>query len=495
MSNPNSQYEAALVQQHEHRLRGGVLGLFDSVVMGVAGSAPAYSIAATTTAMFGAVGFGGPAALLYVGFFMFGIVFAFNYLSRHDQSAGASYSWVRRAIHPALGWLSGWAVFISALIFMVIATFPAGSSLLSLFSDSAAASTGWVTFFGAIFFLLMVGAVAAGVTVTVRVQIIMSVIEVVLLVIFALLAFVHAHHYVNFTWSWFLPSIFNDGTGSGFQMATFTSGALLAAFYYWGWDVTANLNEETSNAKKTSGAGGLLGALIVFLLFELFTIGSNMALSTGQMTNENNAANILQVLGQNIAPGTPGKLIVVAVLLSTVATLETTLIQVTRTLFVMGRDKTLPSILGTTHVTRKSPFVATMVVAVLSLLMFIGSQYIGSISQILSDGYAAIGIQICFYYGLAGLSVVILYRKQLFKSVKNFLFMGLWPLLGALFMIFVLIKDLPTLDGTTKLIGVGLMAVGLIPMSYYWFVKKSPYFNMPTREEREVVLEEFEQNL
>ena len=39
------------------------------------------------------------------------------------------------------------------------------------------------------------------------------------------------------------------------------------------------------------------------------------------------------------------------------------------------------------------------------------------------------------------------------------------------------------------------MAVGLIPMSYYWFIKKSPYFNMPTREEREVVLEEFEQNL
>jgi amino acid transporter len=495
MSNPNSQYETALAEQHEHRLRSGVLGLFDSVVMGVAGSAPAYSIAGATTVMFGAVGFGGPAALLYVGFFMFGIVFAFNYLSRHDSSAGAAYSWVRRAIHPALGWLSGWAVFISALIFMVIATFPAGSSLLGLFSDSAASSKGWVTFFGAVFFLLMVGAVAAGVTVTVRVQIIMTAVEVVLLVVFAILAFVHAHHYVNFTWSWFLPSIFNDGTGGGFQMATFTSGALLAAFYYWGWDVTANLNEETSNAKRTSGVGGLLGALIVFMLFELFTLGSNMALSTEQMTNEANAANILQVLGQNIAPGTPGKLIVVAVLLSTVATLETTLIQVTRTLFVMGRDKTLPSILGTTHATRKSPFVATMVVAVLSLLMFIGSQYVGSISQILNDGYAAIGIQICFYYGLAGLSVVILYRKQLFKSVKNFIFMGLWPLLGALFMMFVLIKDLPTLDGTTKLIGIGLMAVGLIPMSYYWFIKKSPYFNMPTREEREVVLEEFEQNL
>jgi amino acid transporter len=472
-----------------------VLNLFDSVIMGVAGSAPAYSIAATTTAMFGAVAFGGAAALLYVGFFMFGIVFAFNYLSRHDQSAGAAYSWVRRALHPVLGWMSGWAVGISALIFMVIATFPAGSSLLSLFSDSAASSTGWVTLCGAGFFLLMVAAVAAGVTVTVTVQIIMSLVEVGLLVVFAVLSFVHAHHYANFSWSWFAPSIFHQGPGHGFQMATFTSGALLAAFYYWGWDVTANLNEETENASKTSGIGGILGALIVFLLFEVFTVGSNMALSTGQLTNDANAADILQVLGQNIWHGMPGKLIVVAVLLSTVATLETTLIQVTRTLFVMGRDKTLPAVLGTTHPTRKSPLAATAVVAVLSLAMFVGSQYIGSISTILNDGYAAIGIQICFYYGLAGLAVVILYRKHLFRSVTNFIFMGLWPLLGSLFMIFILIKDLPTLDMTTKLIGVGAMALGLIPMSYYALVKKSPYFKMPAREDREVVLEEFEQNL
>ena len=48
----------------EHKLRGGVLGLFDSVIMGLAGSAPAYSIAATTALLFGTVIYGGPAALL-----------------------------------------------------------------------------------------------------------------------------------------------------------------------------------------------------------------------------------------------------------------------------------------------------------------------------------------------------------------------------------------------------------------------------------------------
>ena len=451
----------------EHNLRGGVLGLFDSVIMGIAGSAPAYSIAATTTALFGTVAFGGPAALLYCGIPMFGIVFAFSYLSRHDQSAGASYSWVRRALHPVLGYLSGWAVFVSALIFMVIATFPAGSSVLSLFSDSLASSQGWITIFGCIFFLLMVGAVAAGVTVTVKVQIIMSCVEIFFLALFAALAIFNTPHVANFQWSWFSPSIFHEAGGSGFSMATFTGGALLAAFYYWGWDVTANLNEETKDAKRTSGLGGILGALVVFTLFEVFTVASNLVLTPAQLTDESNAADILQVLGQAVWHGWGGKLIVVSVLLSTVATLETTLIQVTRTLFVMGRDHTLPRALGTVHKDRKSP--------------------------IMSAGYSAIGLQICFYYSLAGLSVVILYRRQIFKSASNFIFIGLWPLVGSVFMGYVFVKVIPGLDNTTLWVGLGAMALGLIPMFYYWFVVKAPYFKMAAKADRHVVIEELEE--
>ena len=475
-------------QTSEHSLRSGVLGLFDSVIMGIAGSAPGYSIAATTTLLFGAVFYGGPAALLYCGFFMFGIVFAFNYLSKDDSHAGAAYSWVRRAIHPVLGYLSGWALVVSALIFMVIATFPAGSSVLGLFSNGLAANKTWVTVFGALFFLLMVAAVVAGVTVTVTVQIIMSCIEVALLILFALVAIFHAHHVTSFSWHWFSPTVFHGQSG-------FVGGALLSAFYFWGWDVTANLNEETKDAHKTSGMGGILGTIVVFSLFELFTIASNLVLTPAQLQNSNNAADILAVLGQTVWHGTGGKLIVVAVLLSTVATLETTLIQVTRTLFTMGRDNTLPKALGHVHKDRKTPIVATVFVTIFSLALFVGSQKIGSISNILTDGYNAIGLQICIYYSLAGLSVAILYRRQLFKSVKNFIFMSLWPVLGALFMIYIFIEAYKGLNTATRIVGLGAMGLGLIPIAWYWFFKKNPYFNMPSKEDRHAVIRELEQNL
>jgi len=476
---------ASSTKNHEHKLAENVLGLFESAVMGVAGSAPAYSIAASTAVLVGAVGLAGPAALLYCGIAMFGIVFAFNYLGRTESNSGATYAWVRRGLHPALGYIAGWSLLMCSSIFMVAATLPAGSSFLALFSDSLANSKGWVTLFGTVFFLLMVAAVAFGVTITATVQVIMSSIEVGLLALFAVLAILHHPHVKHFSWSWFSPHAFGS-------TQTFFAGALVAAFYYWGWDVTANLNEETKGSHKTPGQGAIIGMIVTFLLFEVFTVASNMVLSPGIV--EANSSNILGVMGQEIWPGTGGKLIVVAVLLSTVATLETQLIQVTRTMFSMGRDGTLAKKFGTVHGKYKTPVFATLTITVVGIGLFIGSQFIGSIGKIMTDAIAAIGVQISIYYALAGFAVVVLFRKMIFKSVKNFIFMGLWPLIGGVFMATMFVKVIPTLDTVTKVVGFGTIALGLIPMLYYWS-KGHAYFKMPSKEERLAVLVELEQNL
>ena len=472
-------------QNQEHKLAPNVLGLFESSIMGVAGSAPAYSIAATTAALFAAVGLGGPAALLYCGIAMFGIVFAFNTLNRTEANSGASYAWVRRGLHPALGYIAGWSLIVCSSIFMVAATLPAGSATLSLFSDKYANSTGWVTLFGTIFFLLMVAAVAFGVTLTAKVQVVMSTVEVALLVIFAGLCLFHATKVQHFTWAWFKPSIFGSSNN-------FFAGALVAAFYYWGWDVTHNLTEETKGSKKTPGYGALIGVFTVFVLFEVLTIGTNIIMTDKQISD--NAANVLGVLGQIVWPGTGGKLIIIAVILSTVATIETQMIQVTRTMFSMGRDGTLSPKFGRINVKWKTPIFATLTVTVVALGLFVGSQFIGSVGTIMGDAVSAIGIQISIYYALAGFSVVVLFRKDLLKSAKNFIFLGLWPFLGALFMTIVFIKVIPTLNAPTLWIGFGSLALGLIPMTYYWS-KGHVYFKMPTKAERIGVLDEIEVNL
>jgi amino acid transporter len=129
----------------EHSLRRGALGLLDAVVMAVAGSAPAYSITASTAALVAAVGIAGPAALSVAFVPMIGITIAFSYLNLWRSDAGAAYAWVGCAIHPALGFIAGWALLSLSTIFMVAAALPAGEATLDLAAPGQLHDVLWAT--------------------------------------------------------------------------------------------------------------------------------------------------------------------------------------------------------------------------------------------------------------------------------------------------------------------------------------------------------------
>jgi hypothetical protein len=64
---------------------------------------------------------------------------------------------------------------------------------------------------------------------------------------------------------------------------------------------------------------------------------------------------------------------------------------------------------------------------------------------------------------------------------------GVWPALSGLFLIAVLIKVIPTLSHLALWVGVGTVAIGVIPMAIYWS-QGAAYFNKPTAEERHAQL-------
>ena len=131
---------------------------------------------------------------------------------------------------------------------------------------------------------------------------------------------------------------------------------------------------------------------------------------------------------------------------------------------------------------RNHPGPPLWLLAIISLLLFVGSQFVGSVTTIMTDAVDAIGLQIAVYYGLAALAVTVALRRDVFKSASNALFIGLLPLLGAGFMAYTLIENLTgdALDAQTKWIGVGALAIGLIPLVWYT-VKKVPYFDRSAR--------------
>ena len=385
-------------------MRQGALGLLDTAVMAVAGSAPAHSITASTAALAAAVGIAGPAALSVAFLPMIGITIAFSYLNQWRSEAGAAYAWVGRAIHPALGFLAGWALLSLTTIFNVVAALPAGEATLELVMPGQLHDPLWTTGIGAIWFLGVLAVVTCGITATAKMQVILTLLEVGAVILVCGLAIWNARvaPAASFSWDWFFPSTF--GT-----FESFSAGMLVAIFYYCGWDVSANLAEETVNARTSAGLAGIIGVLLIFVLFLLAQVAIQMTLTSDQI--QANAAILLPALG-HLALGAPWSAIAVLA----VATIQTQLVQCSRLLFAMARDRVIGEPMGRLHPRFQTPWLAGFAVAAVSLPLFAASATVPAVNQLMSELINAIGVQVSFYYVLAGIACVCYYRKVMFTG-------------------------------------------------------------------------------
>jgi len=305
-------------------LRADNLNLFDSTVVAVSSVAPAYTLAATMAALFltAGIGYAGPAVIWLAFVPVLFIAISYFHLNRRDPSAGASYSWLSKLVSPDVGWFNGWVQVALSVLFCISAPILAGQYTLQLLnqwnwiSSSTANSVGTAAVVAGIWLAVITFICIWGIRWTTNFQWVLLIVEYVAVIGFSIWGIVkvavsHPAGSRPFSIGWLNPFHIQS-------IGALSAGIVLGVFFYWGWDVTANLNEETKDASKTSGQGGLLGTICVFLLFEVFTVATNLVLTPAQLTNSNNAADILAILGQAVWHGTGGKLIVLAVLLSVV---------------------------------------------------------------------------------------------------------------------------------------------------------------------------------
>ncbi len=440
------------------RLRAGALGFFESVIMGIAGSGPAYSVAASTASLVGAVGVLAPASLLYCGLIMFGIVFAFRQLNRVMVDAGASYAWVTAVFSPALGFFAGWALIISSVVFMVSGTLPAASASLKLLAPGLVDSQAAVTLVAALWLTAIGAAVAKGIKLSSYLQVGFTLVEVGVLALFFVLAVsgFAPPPARAFAAAWF--------TGAGFTPALFASGAATALFALSGWDVTANLNEETRQGARIAGAGSIVAVAIAALLMVGFEALALRLLSDAEISHA--GINIVSVVARKLMPHPWDHLAVVAVMLSTIGTLETSILQFTRTLFSMSRDRAAHPRYRRLHPVYRTPWAATLLITGLGLALLFGSSYLDGIKTVIDASINAVGFQVAFYYGLTGLACAWYFRAEALTSIGKFVFLLAWPLLGVGFCFAITLYSLPNFDLTTNILGPGSIAIGIAP--YLW---------------------------
>ena len=450
-------------------LKENALSLLDTVTLAVAGSAPSYSLNATTAALVAAVGLAAPAALLFGAIPMFGISFAFKYLNLWRADAGAAYAWVGRSISPTLGFMAAWTFLVLSTVFMVTAALPVGVATLHLVAPAHESSVAFAALVGGLWFSAIAVLTIVGVHAAAAFQKIMTGIEVLALLVLMVGAYVtfSANPVHPFSFVWFSPTAFGD-------FDTFMAGMLVAVFYYFGWDVTSNVAEEAEGKGASGGASGVYGMVGVMAAFLIVQV----AVQTGMTLEmvEQHGANLLSALGDAVLPRPWGNLAILAVILSTVGTIETQMTQCARLLYAMGRDGVLHARFAEIHPRFQTPWLAGVVVWGLALALLALSSASASIGSVMIRLISAIGVMVSLYYGLTGAACVWYYRRSLTADPRTLIMRGIWPGLSAAFLLYLGARQTLALGRDVAGVTVVALAFGLGPMWYFRLRYRSAFY-------------------
>ena len=328
-----------------------VLALRDLIVVAAAAMGPAFSLATTMAAMIAAAGRWTWLALAIVAVLMAMIAAGYQRLGERMRDAGSSYAWIRAAFGPEAGAYGAWVLLVANLFAVLATALPAGSYTLDLLAPAAAESGVAVAAVACGWILAAALLLWYGLRPTALLALALLAAEVIVLAGAAGVAAGHPR-----------PDAVAFASGP-IAWGGIVSAIVLGIWMIDGWEVSASTAEEAEGTAAVPGAGGLAGlaltsAVLLAAIWAFARIGS----AAGFERHESDA---LAYVGDLLGGGWR-KALSVTVLVSLAASLQTTLVYLSRSIYAMGRDGLLPGRLGTLD-RRGEPAASIALIAALSL--------------------------------------------------------------------------------------------------------------------------------
>jgi amino acid transporter len=381
---------------------------------------------------------------------MFFTALSYAAMSRAFPLAGSVYTYVQRGLHEIAGFFSGWLILLDYILV---------PSLLYLFSAVALrpifpAVPAWLWLAG----FISVNAVVnlLGIEFTARVNRYMLVMELATLALFVVLG---------------LAALYR-GEGAGgltlqpiydprvFSWSTVAGATSIAVLSFLGFDGISTLSEETRGNPNAVGRATVLALLLVGALFMLQTwVATDLARGMRFTSAETAFYEVAQRAG-----GAWLRLVTIlaVVIASAIANAMAAQAAVSRILFAMARDGKLPAILAKVHPRFKTPYVSTLAVALVSLVVgLFFSDRIDDLTRVVNFG-ALTG------FVLLHLSVISHYfhRRRSGDWLRHIVF----PVAGLAIIVYVLYE----MDRAAKILGAWCMAIGAIYYLILVFRSKKP---------------------
>ncbi len=451
-------------------LRSNTLGLMRIVVLGLAATAPAYSLAVTLGYVVDAVGVYAPGAFL-VGFIpILFTAIAIRELNRAMPDCGGGFVWVTRALGPLAGWFfSGWvpqiATFIATAALAQVATVYLLNTVgLTAVADNPVA----VTIIAVVLIAVSAFISARGIQVSSWIQYALMALQILALVGFCVGAFIAmgngtapaAHTPPAFAWLNLFAA----------DPSAIVAGVILALFIYWGWDALISVNEESTHRARTPGRAVIVATVILVLLYTVTSVATLGYGGVDLLTSPKVIGDVFSALAPSATGEIFGRIVTLAVGLSALACLFTVAITNPRGFLSMAAYKALPQGMAKVHSTRLTPVTATYWWAALSIVTFLGLKLISE--DFIGLAVTSIGLMVAASYGICGVTSIVYFAPQM-RDRAALWRAGILPGIGAALMFAAFIYsafDMARPDyagsswlgiGTVFWIGIGTFIIGI----------------------------------
>lgn len=481
-------------------LAAGSIGLLGATVMGLASTAPVFSLAATIGFVAAVAGVKAPACMLIAFVPMLLTAFAYRELNAVVPDCGTTFTWATKAFGPHVGWMGGWAVAVTGIVFLGNAAEVTGQYLFQILGlDDLIDNQLAVASVGVVFIIVMAYIAYRGITIAAWVQTVLVDLQYLAMALLAVAAF--GAVYLTHSNAASLTPQLDWLSPFGLPFGDFVEATLLCLFIYWGWDTILAVNEETKDPKRTPGRAALIATVILLVGYLGVTTAVVAYAGLGDTGTGLNNTAIQQDVFHAIALPLIGpwgtQFILVVTLLSAAASAQTTILPTARGTLSMAIYQALPRQFAQVHPKYMTPGFSTLITCAIGLSYYVLMSAISN--AVLQDTILSISLAIAFYYALTGFACVWYFRREALTSLRSLFMKLLLPLLGGLLLAGAFLASAvqmfsPDYTGTTIwgigsvfVIGLGSLAFGVVLMAI-WQLRQPAFFRGETLKQDTPVL-------
>lgn len=453
--------EARTSTPQTERLRANSIGLpgvlFQSITTMAPASAVAFSLAAAIPFTGGAL----PLATIIAMVVCLLVALNISSLAKHLPSAGGYFTYVSRGLGAQAGWLTGWLFSLAYLLivpFQLLVLGPVAAQFVNQYFHLSFGPDSWIIWaviFAVIIFLLTY----FGIRISADAGVILGCIEIAVFVLLSL---------------WLIFSPGTQNTTAAFNPASSLQGGLggwqgvfvgmLFVFTaFAGFESSAPLAEESLNPRRTVPRAIVLATLLIGLFYILCSYAGVAGWGINKLNSYLSDADPWATLAGRVW-GVFSFIVILAILNSALANSNAGINTITRTLYAMGRTRTLPPLLA--HLNRyKVPDIALL----LALLVALGTAlWAGLALGPFPGGFTLLGAILTFpiliVYAASCASVFAFYLRER-RAEFNVFWHVIIPLLPIVVLAFVIYFQFTSLTPPYNIsvpIIIGWFVLGLI---------------------------------